>query len=94
MATGSSIFLLALGAILAFAVDAEVAGLDITTVGFVLMAAGAIGLLVSMFYLDRLGRGSVTTERRVVDDRVATREVDVREPVRRDEVVETRTTRI
>jgi hypothetical protein len=45
---GTSIFLIALGAILAFAVTATVAGLDIHTAGIILMIAGAIGLLVSL----------------------------------------------
>ena len=72
MATGSSIFLIALGAILTFAVDAEVSGLDISVVGVILMIAGAIGILVSLLWLDRATapRG----ERRVVEERT-TREV-------------------
>jgi hypothetical protein len=45
---GFSIFLLAVGAILAFAVSATVAGLDIHAVGWVLMAAGALGLILTM----------------------------------------------
>lgn len=53
MATGSSIFLIALGAILTFAVDATVSGIDIDVVGIILMVAGGIGLLVSMVWLDK-----------------------------------------
>ena len=53
MATGTSIFLIALGAILTFAVDAEVSGLDINTVGVILMVAGAIGVIVSLIWIDR-----------------------------------------
>ena len=45
MGIGVSIFLLALGAILTFAVEATVEGLDIATVGVILMIVGAIGLL-------------------------------------------------
>jgi len=55
MATGTSILLIALGAILAFAVDASVGGLDLDTVGVILMIAGALGLLVSLFWADRIG---------------------------------------
>ena len=51
MGIGTSIFLLALGAILAFAVEFDVAGLDINTVGLILMAAGIIGLLISLLFL-------------------------------------------
>ena len=53
MGIGTSIFLLALGAILAFAVEFDVAGLDINTIGLILMAAGIIGLLISTLYLSR-----------------------------------------
>lgn len=48
MGIGFSIFLLAVGAILAFAVHATVAGMDIHVVGWILMAAGALGLVLTM----------------------------------------------
>jgi len=48
MGIGVSIFLLAVGAILAFAVHANVAGVDIHVVGWILMAAGALGVLLSL----------------------------------------------
>ena len=48
MGIGVSIFLLAVGAILTFAVDAEVSGVDLGMVGMILMAAGGIGLLLSL----------------------------------------------
>jgi hypothetical protein len=50
MALGSSLFLLAVGAILAFAVNATVAGVDITTIGVILMVVGLIGILMSMLF--------------------------------------------
>jgi Domain of unknown function (DUF6458) len=50
MGIGVGIFLLAFGAILTFAVDWKVAGLDLHAVGWVLMAAGLIGLVL-FFYL-------------------------------------------
>ena len=65
MATGTSIFLIALGAILTFAVDASISGLDLETVGVILMIAGALGLLVSLLWLDRAT--TPRTERRVVE---------------------------
>jgi signal transduction histidine kinase len=49
MYIGTSIFLIALGAILAFAVTATVAGIDIQTAGVILMLVGAIALVVSLF---------------------------------------------
>src|SRR4051795_2605566 len=47
---GTSIFLIAIGAILYFAVNADVSGLEISTVGLILMIVGIIGLLISLFY--------------------------------------------
>ncbi len=48
MTIGASIFLFAFGAILRYAVTASVAGIDIPTVGTILMVAGVIGLLASL----------------------------------------------
>ncbi|NUT31983.1 MAG: hypothetical protein HOV79_02805 [Hamadaea sp.] len=47
MGIGASIFLLAVGAILTFALEWDVAGLDLDVVGWILMAAGALGLIVT-----------------------------------------------
>jgi Flp pilus assembly protein protease CpaA len=49
MTIGTSIFLIAVGAILKFAVTATVAGIEIQTVGVILMVAGAIGLVIGLF---------------------------------------------
>ncbi|HYI36288.1 MAG TPA: DUF6458 family protein [Thermoleophilaceae bacterium] len=48
MSIGASIFLFAFGAILRYAVTAEVSGVDIATVGTILMVAGVIALLASL----------------------------------------------
>ena len=48
MGIGVSIFLIAVGAILAFAVHAAVNGVDLTTVGYILMAVGVIGLIMAL----------------------------------------------
>jgi hypothetical protein len=48
MSIGASIFLFALGAILRYAVTESVSGIDIPTVGTILMVAGVIGLLASL----------------------------------------------
>lgn len=50
MGIGVSIFLLAVGAILTFALDAELSGINLDTVGVILMVVGAIGLLMSMLF--------------------------------------------
>jgi len=46
---GFSLFTIALGAILKFAVTAHVDGLKLSTVGLILMVAGTIGLIVSVW---------------------------------------------
>src|SRR5215218_6125956 len=48
MGIGVSIFLIALGAILTFATDVSVSGLDLDVVGIVLMLVGALGLVMTM----------------------------------------------
>ncbi|MDP8954813.1 MAG: DUF6458 family protein [Actinomycetota bacterium] len=44
-------FLIAVGAILAFAVDITVSGLDLYAIGVILMIVGALGLLISALFL-------------------------------------------
>jgi len=48
MGIGVSIFLIAVGAILAFAVDAQTDGANLDTIGVILMVVGVIGLLATM----------------------------------------------
>lgn len=50
MGIGVSVFLLALGAILAFAVEFDASGIDIDTVGIILMVVGALGLMLSLLF--------------------------------------------
>ena len=70
MGIGVSIFLLAIGAILAFAVEVQSNGIDLNTVGVILMIVGAIGIVASMVMWDRMGWGGSRTivRDRVVDD--------------------------
>ena len=51
MTSGIALFLIAIGAILYFAVNADVSGLEIETIGLILMIVGAVGFLWSMFVL-------------------------------------------
>jgi hypothetical protein len=67
MGIGTSLFLVAVGAILYFAVNATVSGLEIATVGIILMVIGGLGLLISLFMLSSARRAP--TERTVVRDR-------------------------
>jgi hypothetical protein len=61
MGIGISIFLLAIGAILAFAVSASVEGANLETIGVILMVVGGIGLLWSLLAANTWGRGTDTT---------------------------------
>ena len=73
MALGTSLFLIAVGAILRYAVSDSLSGVDIPTIGLILMVVGIVGLLISLFMMtlwdrDRR-RGGVVEERRVVERR-------------------------
>jgi len=50
MGIGVSLFLIAVGAILAWAVEVTASGVDINMVGMILMAVGGIGLLLSLLF--------------------------------------------
>jgi hypothetical protein len=51
MSLGASLFLIAVGAILHFAVTADLAGIDIQVVGTILMVVGVVGLAISLWLL-------------------------------------------
>jgi len=69
MGLGVSIFLIAVGAILAFAVDYSVSGLDISTIGFILIVVGVIGLITSLFLFGpRAASRSTVVEDSYVDE--------------------------
>ena len=53
MGIGTSIFLIAVGAILKFAVTASVSGIELATVGVILMVVGGAGLLIALFMYAR-----------------------------------------
>lgn len=70
MYIGTSIFLIALGAILRYAVTGSVSGLDIQTAGLILLIVGVLGLVISLLMMtiwdDRRRRpaGDVAEQRR------------------------------
>jgi uncharacterized membrane protein len=68
---GTSILLIAIGAILRYAVTASVSGIDLDVVGLILMIVGAVGLVLSLFwmtlYADRTRDRAVVRERDVVE---------------------------
>jgi len=70
MTLGTSLFLIAVGAVLRFAVNVTTSGFNIHTVGVILMIVGAVGFIISLLWMtmwaDRRNR---TRERVVYDDR-------------------------
>lgn len=73
MGIGVSIFLLALGAILTFAISADTVDvINLDAVGIILMIAGLIGLALFLLVF-----GRDNTRGRVVEDRTITRDRDV-----------------
>jgi hypothetical protein len=72
MGISLSIFLIAIGAILAWAVNAEVSGIDIQVAGIILVIIGAIGFLASLVFWSSWGgfgaqeRGSAAAHTTVV----------------------------
>lgn len=51
MALGTSLFLIALGAVLRFAVSVSTHGFNIHTIGVILMIVGGVGLLISLLWM-------------------------------------------
>jgi hypothetical protein len=74
MGIGTSIFLIAVGAILKYAVNASIEGIEIETVGLILMIVGIVGLIISLLWItvwaDRTRRGDT-----VYEDEAPTRRV-------------------
>jgi hypothetical protein len=64
MGIGVGILLIVVGAILTFAVNATVTGINLDVVGWILMLAGATGLVLFLYFsLRRRTPRTVTTER-------------------------------
>ena len=78
MTIAGGIFLIAVGAILRFATNFHVQGVDMDTVGLILMIAGVAGLVLAFF------------QEMIWTDRVRRREVVGEAPVQRERVVERR----
>ena len=82
MGIGVGIFLIAVGAVLAFAVDASVNGIDLQTVGVILMIVGALGLVLDLVIFAPRRRRVVDVE----DDPPGTRGVGERDVYREERV--------
>jgi hypothetical protein len=69
MGIGASIFLIAIGAILTWAVNVTTNGLDLNMVGVILMVVGIIGLLLSLIFWSTWGAaGPWRTRETIVRD--------------------------
>ncbi len=68
MSLGLSLFLIAIGAILVWAVDVTVSGLHLTTIGWILMGVGALGLLLSLLVWNSWAPWGAERRREVVRD--------------------------
>lgn len=66
MGIGTGIFLIVVGAIIAFAVSLAVPGVDLHLIGYILMGAGAVVFLISIVLVTRK-RSTVSTTRTAVD---------------------------
>ena len=64
MQIGTSLFLLALGAILSYAVNDRINDIDLSTVGLILMVVGGLGLILSLFLSSRVARDDVVVGER------------------------------
>ena len=71
MGVGTSLFLIALGAICYWALDLDIAGIDIDAIGVILMVIGAIGLVLSLLFWSSFSprRRRETVEERPVETR-------------------------
>ena len=69
MGIGISLFFLAVGAILNYAINIDdPSGVDLNTIGVILMVVGAVGVVVSTLFWSRLGWGGTRRRQTVVED--------------------------
>jgi hypothetical protein len=69
MGLGTSIVLIAVGAILKYAVSWTVEGIDLQVVGTILLIIGILGLIISLVYMFAFNRREAPADRPVVQDR-------------------------
>jgi hypothetical protein len=72
MGIGVGIFLIVVGAIMTFALDAQLAGINLDVVGWILMLAGGAGLVLFFYFWNRRRApravAAVEIDRRSYDD--------------------------
>ena len=80
MGIGVSLILIAVGAVLAFAVHVTTSGFNVNTVGYILLIVGAVGALISLMFWSSWG-GVGGSRRTVVDERAPGRRTVVEDEV-------------
>lgn len=68
MGLGVGLILAAVGAVLAFAVNATVSGVDIHTIGWILLIVGIVGILLSLIFWSSWAGPGYFSRRRTVTD--------------------------
>jgi Domain of unknown function (DUF6458) len=69
MGLGVGLFLIAIGAVLAWAVNVHTSGVDLNTIGYILLVVGTIGVLLSLiFWSSWAGPGYWSRRRTYVDE--------------------------
>jgi uncharacterized membrane protein len=67
MGVGVGLIMIAVGAILAWAIDVDTSGFNVNTIGYILLVVGAVGVLLSLvFWSSWAGPGYYTSRRRRV----------------------------
>jgi hypothetical protein len=69
MGIGTSIFLIAVGAILRWGVSDAISGINLPVIGLILMICGVIGLVISLLYANIWSRNRAPADRPVARDR-------------------------
>jgi membrane protein implicated in regulation of membrane protease activity len=83
MGIGSSIFLIAVGAILDFAVEVQTNGVNLHAVGVILMIVGGIGLLLSLLFWNSWGGFGTPRRTTVIDGEPIVSRREVRDEILR-----------
>jgi len=68
MGIGTSLLLIAIGAILKFAVSVSTHGFSVNTIGVILMIVGGVGLVISLLYMAMWSEGARRRPARYVED--------------------------
>jgi membrane protein implicated in regulation of membrane protease activity len=83
MSIGVGIFLMVLGAILAFAVETEVPGINVNSLGVIVLLIGLVAVLYSLLFWSNAtpwGRRRLTERRRIVGGKRTVEVIEERPP--------------